>query len=108
MADKSASKPKNSNEKKNNTTSFILTVAIIAFIGYFVISCVSLQLERSEKAAEVAQAQQVLQEKTEENEELENVLSESDHSAYIEKIARDVLGYVLPGERVYYNISTGE
>jgi len=95
-------------EKKKRSSSFILTLAIIALIGYFVISLISLQMEKSEKAQQVAQAQATLQTKQEENEELENVLNEGDQSAYIERIARDVLGYVLPGERVYYDISSGD
>lgn len=94
-------------EKKKRSTSFFLTLAIIAVIGYFVISLVSLQIEKNEKAQQVAQAQQVLAEKQEKNDELQSVLSDGDDSAYIERIARDVLGYVLPGERVYYDISSG-
>lgn len=95
-------------EKKKRSSSFILTLAIIALIGYFVISLISLQMEKSEKAQQVAQAQVTLQQKQEQNDKLENVLTDGDESAYIERIARDVLGYVLPGERVYYDISSGD
>ena len=95
-------------KEKKNSRSFILTLAIIAVMGYFVISLVSLQMDIRDKQQEVAEAQQVQQEKQAENEELENFLAEGDESSYIERIARDVLGYVLPGERVYYDISSGE
>jgi len=61
-----------------------------------------------DKQREVTEAQQVQQEKQAENEELEQFLTDGDESSYIERIARDVLGYVLPGERVYYDISSGE
>lgn len=95
-------------KEKKNSRSFILTLAIVAVMGYFVISLVSLQMDIRDKQQEVAEAQQVQQEKQAENEELENFLTEGDESSYIERIARDVLGYVLPGERVYYDISSGE
>lgn len=95
-------------KEKKNSRSFILTLAIIAVMGYFVISLISLQMDIRDKQQEVADAQQVQQEKQAENEELEKFLTEGDESSYIERIARDVLGYVLPGERVYYDISSGE
>ena len=94
--------------KKTRSTSFILTLAIIVVIGYFVISLVSLQMEKNEKAQQLAQAQATLAEKQEKNDQLKSVLEEGDDSDYIERIARDVLGYVLPGERVYYDISSGD
>ena len=94
--------------KKTRSTSFILTLAIIVVIGYFVISLVSLQMEKNEKSQQVAQAQATLAEKQEKNDQLKSVLEEGDDSDYIERIARDVLGYVLPGERVYYDISSGD
>ena len=94
--------------KKTRSTSFILTLAIIVVIGYFVISLVSLQMEKNDKAQQVAQAQATLAEKQEKNDQLKSVLEDGDDSDYIERIARDVLGYVLPGERVYYDISSGD
>ncbi len=96
------------NKEKKNSRSFILTLAIIAVMGYFVISLISLQMDIRDKQREVTEAQQVQQEKQAENEELEQFLTDGDESSYIERIARDVLGYVLPGERVYYDISSGE
>ena len=95
-------------KEKKNSRSFILTLAIVAVMGYFVISLVSLQMDIRDKQQEVAEISQVRQEKQAENEELESFLTEGDESSYIERIARDVLGYVLPGERVYYDISSGE
>ena len=95
-------------KKKTRSSSFILTLAIIAIIGYFVISLISLQMQKAEKEQQLAQAQTTLEQKKEKNDELKSLLDEEDDSAYIEKVARDVLGYVLPGERVYYDISSGD
>ncbi len=95
-------------KEKKNSRSFFLTLAVIAVMGYFVISLISLQIEIRDKAKEVEDAKTQYEEIQLENEELESFLADGDESAYIERIARDVLGYVLPGERVYYDISSGE
>lgn len=95
-------------KEKKNSRSFFLTLAVIAVMGYFVISLISLQIEIRDKAKEVEEAKTQYEEIQLENEELESFLADGDESAYIERIARDVLGYVLPGERVYYDISSGE
>lgn len=95
-------------KEKKNSRSFFLTLAVIAVMGYFVISLISLQIEIRDKAKEVEDAKTQYEEIQLENEELESFLADGDESAYIERIARDILGYVLPGERVYYDISSGE
>lgn len=95
-------------KEKKSSRSFFLTLALIAVMGYFVISLISLQIEIRDKSQEVQDAQAQYEEIQLENEELESFLANGDESTYIERIARDILGYVLPGERVYYDISSGE
>ena len=51
-------------------------------------------------------AQQALASAQAENDELKELAREEDEKTYMERIARDVLGYVLPGESVYYDVST--
>lgn len=96
---------KNSKAKKRNT-SFLLTLATIAILGYLVISMFSLQFQISEKTKEVEAAKQNLASVEAENKELKELAREEDEKTYMERIARDVLGYVLPGESVYYDVST--
>ncbi len=104
---KTKAKP-NARPKTKRKYSFILTVAVIALIGYFTISIVSLQLEKNERQKELDRVNQSYSQKLSENEELEATLTSGDDAAYIERIARDVLGYVLPGERVFYDITSGK
>ena len=92
---------------RNGNRSFILTLALFAILGYFVISVASLQYQIGEKTKEVEAAQQTLAYAQAENEELKELAREEDEKTYMERIARDVLGYVLPGESVYYDVSTG-
>ena len=39
------------------------------------------------------------------NTELQRTLDSGDEAAYMERIARDKLGYVLPGEHIYVDMS---
>ncbi|MBQ1596972.1 MAG: septum formation initiator family protein [Clostridia bacterium] len=91
---------------KRSNKSFILTLATVAILGYFVISLVSLQFQINEKTKEVETARQTLASAQAENAELKELAQEEDEKTYMERIARDVLGYVLPGESVYYDVST--
>ncbi|MEG1436992.1 MAG: septum formation initiator family protein [Oscillospiraceae bacterium] len=76
-------------------------------MSYFVITLVQLQLEIRDKKEISAQVNQQYQSQQLENDELQQILDNGDASKYIERVARDVLGYVLPGERVYYDTSSG-
>ena len=95
-------------KESKNSRSFFLTLAVIAVIGYFVFSLISLQIDIKDKSSQIDDANQTLSEIKSENEELKGYLKDEDESSYIESVARDVLGYVFTGERVYYDISTGE
>ncbi len=97
-----------SNKNKKRTTSFILSLAIIALVGYFIISLISVQLDIREKKQELENVQQTYEEVSQENAELKELAENEDEDSYMERIARDVLGYVLPGESVYYDTASGQ
>ncbi len=93
--------------EKQRRFSFILTLALVALIGYFLISLVSVQLDIKEKKQELAEAQTQLEEVSGQNEDLKDLKENEDNESYMERVARDVLGYVLPGESVYYDTGSG-
>ena len=93
--------------KKKHSHSFILTLSLIAIMGYFVITLVHLQIEIKDKKEIATQVNQQYKSQELKKEEFEQILNDGDQSKYIERVARDVLGYVLPGERVYYDTSSG-
>lgn len=94
--------------KKKRSRSFILTLSLIAIMGYFIITLVHLQLEIKNKKELANQVNQQYESQELKKEEFEQILNDGDQSKYIERVARDVLGYVLPGERVYYDTSSGK
>lgn len=85
----------------------MLALGAFALAGYFAITLIQLQIEISEKKETLAQVQAQYNEKIAENEELEKVIEGGNEDEYIARIARDSLGYVKPGEKVYYDISFG-
>ena len=100
-------KPVAKKGKTKNRRSFLLTLAVIAVVGYFVISLISLQVDIRTKTQEVEDAQATLAAAQEENKELQDLQDADDEESYMERIARDVLGYVFPGESVYYDTNAG-
>lgn len=98
---------KNKDRTKKRKTSFLLALGAFALAGYFAITLIQLQIQISEKKETLAQVQAQYNEKLAENEELEKVIDGGNEDEYIERIARDSLGYVKPGEKVYYDISFG-
>lgn len=85
----------------------MLALGAFALAGYFAITLIQLQIEISEKKETLAQVHAQYNEKIAENKELEKVIEGGNEDEYIERIARDSLGYVKPGEKVYYDISFG-
>ena len=93
--------------KRVQTKSFILTLALVLLIGYFVITFIGLQLDIREKNAELNEKNAAYQQITQENERLESIVQNEDKSSYIEQVAREKLGFVMPGEKVFYDVTPG-
>ena len=83
------------------TVSVILVLAIIALVGYFVISSINLRMDIKDKSEQVSDLTEQISAQNEENSELNRVLSDESESDYLEQYAREELDYVMPGERVY-------
>ena len=96
--------------QKNRRTrkkSFILTLGLVLLIGYFVITFLSLQLSIKERRSLLEQKNVAYQQQLAENERLKSVVESEDKSEYIEQVAREKLGYVMPGEKVFYDVTPG-
>ena len=90
-------------QKKKKTYSTILTVAFAALVCYFVIALISLQSDIKEQKEQIADINAQADAQSADNRELNNLLNDSDLDSYVERIAREELGYVFPNERVYYD-----
>ena len=96
--------------QKNRRTrkkSFILTLGLVLLMGYFVITFLSLQLSIKERRSVLEQKNVAYQQQLAENERLKSIVESEDKSEYIEQVAREKLGYVMPGEKVFYDVTPG-
>lgn len=85
--------------------SFILSLALLLAVGYFLISFIGARLDIREKEKEQKEVQARYEAQLAENERLQAVVDGGDEKEYIERVAREKLGYVMPNEKVYYNIT---
>ena len=81
-----------------------LLAAMAAVAVYFLIVSVSLRLRLRQQQKELAVIMEQIEIAREENDELSRMLSGGE-AEYIERIAREKLGYAAIGERVYEDIS---
>ncbi len=98
-------KNKKSRQRKPQKFSFILSISLLLIVGYFVISLINVHAQIKERKKEAQELDAKYEEQLAENKELSRIIEGGDKQEYIERIAREKLGYVMPGERVYYNIT---
>lgn len=99
-------KKRKAKTKKIKTSSFLI-LGVCALAAFFAIKLVQLQININAQEQILSEKQAQYQQLVDENAELEGIVSGGNEADYIERIARDELGYVKPGERVYYDISFG-
>lgn len=90
---------------KFKKAGIITKLVIAALLVYAVVSLVTV---RSKTAALTAQSQQLEQQvadMTQSNAELEYKIEHSEDADTVEEIARDKLGLVKPGEKIFYDTS---
>lgn len=93
--------------KKKHSRSFILTLGLVLLVGYFVITIIGLQLSIRERKGVLEQMQSAYEQQLEQNDRLQAIVDSEDKSDYIEQIAREKLGFVMPGEKVFYDVTPG-
>ncbi len=95
-----ASKP-----KKNTVSSWMFKVAVASAAVYLVISFVGGQMQVAAKQKELQEITAQVNRQAEENRELQSLIESDDEAAYIERVARERLGYALPHERVFIDLA---
>lgn len=93
--------------KRKQTRSFLLTLGILLLVGYFLITIVGNAISYKERQGELEQKNAAYEAQIEENERNQEILDSEDKSSYIEKIAREKLGFIMPGEKVFYDVTPG-
>jgi cell division protein FtsB len=88
---------------KNKKSSFG-TIVIIGFLLYFGYVAVDQQKILYSKEAEMQKVQENIEEEKQTNEELKKQKDMLNSDEYSEKVAREKLGLVKPGERVFVDV----
>lgn len=86
--------------------SVILFIAAVILVVYFSVSIIHDQVEIAQQEQENAALQAQIDAQIAENNDLQKSLDSGDEAEYMERIARDRLGYVMPDEKVYYDTSS--
>ena len=72
---------------------------------YLAGALITTQVEIVAKRQQLENITQQVNAQTAENMELQRTLESDDENAYIERVAREKLGYALPDERVFVDMS---
>ena len=90
---------------KFKKAGIITKIVIAALLVYAVVSLVTVRSKTAALNAQTQQLQQQVTDMTQSNAELEYKIEHSEDSDTIEEIARDKLGLVKPGEKIFYDMS---
>ena len=91
--------------RKTKKYSFFLMIGLLAFVGYFVVSFIGYRMQIKAKNTQLASLNATYDSQLVENDKLQKVADGENKDEYVEKVAREKLGYVKPGEKVYYNVT---
>lgn len=94
-----------SKRKKGSAYRLLLRLAVAAAAVYLVVTFVSGQMQVAQKQRELAELDAMVERQAEQNAELERLMESGDEDAYVERVAREKLGYARPDERVFVDIS---
>lgn len=94
-------------KKKHKARYILLYLAAIGFVFYAVITIIDQSMKIAEKKAELSELQQHINVVEIESNYLEKVRNYQGEelAEYMEKIAKEDLGYVSDGERIFYNVA---
>lgn len=98
---------KNTKDKKQKTsvTKLALRLSVIAAAVYLFVAFIGGQMQVTEKQRELDVLTAKVEEQSLKNAELERLMASGDEGAYVERVARERMGYARPDERVFVDIS---
>jgi cell division protein DivIC len=94
-------------KQKTLFSALAFKLGLLGVCAYLVVSLVTLQMDIVSKRQQLENITQQVQTQQATNEELRRTLDADDEASYMERLARDKLGYALPGERVFVDMSGG-
>ncbi len=96
---------KNEQMKKRGFFGVAWRLAVGAACVYLAYIFVAGQIQVSEKRRQLQEMDALLQKQTEQNDEIQRLMDTDNERAYIERIAREKLGYARPSERIFIDLT---
>lgn len=93
--------------KEKRNIHIVISLSLILFAFYAVVTLVNQQIEITEKREQLEELQDQIVIQEVKNDEIQNVyeLDDDENDAYIERVAREEFDYSKQGERVFINIA---
>lgn len=101
-----AKKQVKKNSERRFKGSYILLAAALVLAWYLAMSFINAGVQIHRKEKELEEVSQQVVEQQEENAHLQAII-DGDQGDYMEKIAREELGYGKLGEKFFYNVTPG-
>lgn len=92
-------------KKHLSLTDILIRLSVAVLMVYLVVSFVAGQVSIIKKKQELAEINTRIEQQQAYNTELQRMLVSDTQSDYMERIARERLGYVYPDEEVYTDVS---
>ncbi len=80
---------------------FALKLGLLGLCVYLAVSFVCAQMEIAAKRQQLENVTQQVETQQAQNEEMQRTVEVDDEASYMERVARDKLGYARPDERVF-------
>ena len=93
------------NMQKAKRTNVLVTLVVAVVLVSICIALIDIHAQITEKQNQLYSLNRQIAEQEQENLESQRLLSEEDEETYIEKYAREKLGFARPEERVFYSIT---
>ncbi len=94
------------NKKQNKSyRQWLIKVPVLLAAVYLLGLFVSGRMQVNTKQKELVEIQTKIEQQDETNAELQEIMDAGDQDAYIERIAREKLGYAKPEERIFIDVS---
>ncbi len=89
--------------KKKKKGSLILKIFAVAFCLYAFYKFAGIKTNIIAREKQIDDLSQRIEEQKQQNAELDHILNSETDEEYMEKIAREKLGYAFAGERIFVN-----
>jgi len=91
--------------QKSKSSNLLVTIILAVVVISICIALIDVHSQINGKQTQLDSLNRQIEEQTQENLESQRLLSEDDEQTYIEKYAREKLGFARPEERVFYSIT---